>query len=57
MREKDGNKDDFQVSGVSNWVIGAIYQDERKAEGVTTFGKFKVKFYFGIYLRCLLSEQ
>lgn len=23
------DKDDFQVSGISNWVIGAIYQDEK----------------------------
>lgn len=23
------DNDDFQVSGISNWVIGAIYQDEK----------------------------
>lgn len=39
MPEKEENKD-----SISNSVIGAIYQDERKAEGVTRFGELKVKF-------------
>lgn len=43
LTEKEGNKDDVQVSGISNWATGAIYQDERKAEGVTRFGELKVK--------------
>lgn len=41
------NKDDFQLSAISNWVIGDIDQDEKswgsdQVWGVTRFGELKV---------------
>ena len=37
-RENEGNKVDFQMSGISSWVIGAIYQDEKSWRSEQVWG-------------------